>query len=81
MIAGGLYNCDMVNCYHWQGDKKLKAVATDVKSSVVKVKREAYYCKEDEIKSKELVKRLGSAFKYAKNDRPYLTCDLRIANK
>ena len=39
----------MVNCYHWQGDKKLKAVATDVKSSVVKVKREAYYCKEDEI--------------------------------
>lgn len=81
-IAGGLYCCDMVNCYYfWQGEKKTKACAKDWATSVVKVKRQAFDCTKKEIISKEFVEKLGTAFKYVKGERPYLTCDLRKKKK
>ncbi len=78
-IAGGLYNCSMINCYYWYDVSKLNALGDDWSTSVVEVKREATACTTDEIMEKSFPQRLGTAFIYAKNDRPYLSCDLRKA--
>lgn len=79
-IAGGRYSCSVDNCYYYS-EKKIKAVAEDMSSSVVPVKGKAYYCTKEQIKSKEVVEKLGTAFRYVKGERPYLTCDLRKKNK
>mgnify|MGYP004638775577 CR=1 FL=1 len=79
-IAGGRYSCSVDNCYYY-AEKKFYAVGEDTSSSVVPVKGKAYFCTKEQIRSKELAEKLGTAFKYVKDNRPYLTCDLRIANK
>jgi len=79
-IAGYMSNCNMSNCYYWCDKKSLRAVGDDMKSSVVDVKREATACGNDDIISKALAEKLGTAFVYVKDDKPYIASDLRIIN-
>lgn len=79
-VCAGAYNCSIINCYYWS-TKKIKALADDMSTSVVPVKRDAVFCTEDQVKSKKMAEKLGTAFKYVKGDRPYLTCDLRKNKK
>ncbi len=76
MIAGTLFNCPMKNCYYWSDTGYKKGIGKIEYSAVVDVKDNAVKKTEKEIKEKSFVKSLGSAFVYAKNDRPYLACDL-----
>lgn len=78
-IVGGRSNCSLENCYYSAG-KKIKAIGDEWGSSVVPVKNNTYYCTGEQIRSKEVTQKLGTAF-VNKDNRPYLTCDLRIANK
>lgn len=79
-IVGGRSNCSLENCYYYSSAKKLKSIGLDMSSSVVPVKNKAYYCTGEQIRSKEVTQKLGTAF-VNKDNRPYLACDLRIANK
>lgn len=79
-IVGGRYSCSVENCYYYSSAKKLKSIGQDMSSPVVPVKNKAYYCTGEQIRSKEVTQKLGTAF-VNKNNRPYLACDLSIANK
>lgn len=75
-IAGGRFSCSVDNCYYYSS-KKIKAVADDMSSSVVPVKNKTHFCTKEQLRSKELVEKLGSAFRYVEGQGPLLTCDLR----
>lgn len=76
MIAGGLFNCPMKNCYYWSDTGKKKGVGKIDYSVVMKVTDNAVGKTTGEIMKKSFAKALGEAFVYVKNDRPYLACDL-----
>ncbi|MBQ2823258.1 MAG: hypothetical protein IJF18_01605 [Oscillospiraceae bacterium] len=78
-IIGLTYNCYLSNCYHYDG-LRLKGIGSNMSSSAVgKVKDNSLSRNYDQIVAKSFVKTMGSAFVYKKNDRPYLSCDVRMS--
>lgn len=73
-IAGGLFRCNITNCFSYKGQKDKKSCPSVGQSSNYS-KVSAKQLDEKQMVSKDLTDTLGTAFVYNKGDRPYLACD------
>lgn len=76
-ILGGTYSCKVTNCYYHNQNNDVKGIGRNWSTAAAGIVKDNAVCKTyEQMISKSFAKTMGEAFVYAKNDRPYLSCDL-----